>query len=197
MYRYIIPSLALLFLSSCSTRKVKETHLAQTTVTEKDILISQTNQSYSDASILGPGGFLIRETNPLQSFEEEVSNLDGVSLDEATGRLIIRQNILFAFNSSKVKESAVKTLSDIVTAFNKLDNAYLRIYGHADNVGTESYNKALSKRRAEAVASILIELGVSEDHIETIPEGELSPIASNSNEEGRAKNRRVEFKVVQ
>ena len=71
------------------------------------------------------------------------------------------------------------------------------IVGHTDYIASNAYNMKLSKRRAEAVKAKLIELGLDPSRIvETIARGEEEPIADNSTTEGRAKNRRVEFKLV-
>ena len=198
MYRTLHLALlaVLFFLSSCSTRQVPERQ-ALSIITEKDQLLSTTNLEYSDASVVGAGASLIKSTGSLDEFHREVRDIEGVTFNDATGTLSIQQYILFDFNSYKPKKSAIKPLSKIVEAFNKLDNAILHITGHTDNVGSSNYNQRLSERRAETIRLILVELGISEDKLEVSGDGELSPVSSNDTEEGRALNRRVEFKVIQ
>jgi len=70
------------------------------------------------------------------------------------------------------------------------------ICDYTDNVGSEESNKLLSENRAKAVKDYLITKGISADRITAIGYGELSPVADNDSEEGRAVNRRVEFKVI-
>ncbi|MEL6358078.1 MAG: OmpA family protein, partial [Bacteroidota bacterium] len=65
--------------------------------------------------------------------------------------------------------------------------------GHTDHVGTEDYNLKLSQRRATAVRQALIEMGIGEERLTAIGQGESAPIADNSTPEGKAMNRRVEF----
>ena len=83
------------------------------------------------------------------------------------------------------------------------NNPYLKITieSHTDNKGSDEYNMDLSKRRAESAKSFLLRQGISSNRIETNYFGESKPAAQNTNkdgsdsEEGRAKNRRTEFKV--
>ena len=70
------------------------------------------------------------------------------------------------------------------------------ITGYTDNVGAPDYNSALSLKRAEAVRDYLISLGADPTKFEVSGAGEAKPIADNSTDEGRAKNRRVEVLVI-
>jgi outer membrane protein OmpA-like peptidoglycan-associated protein len=74
--------------------------------------------------------------------------------------------------------------------------AYVEIIGHTDDVGDDEYNLELSKQRAEAVRDYLVETGADASKIVALGAGEKQPIASNTTEEGRAKNRRVEVRVL-
>lgn len=194
MHKYIILSALVLSLGSCASKSPRN---PSPIMTEKDYLMLENNSTYSDATIIGLGALLVRETRPQISFEDEVRHIEGVEIDEATGRLIVHQHILFDFNSDEVKKEAIRPLSEIVEAFNNLPKASIQIYGYTDNLGSESYNLALSERRANSVAQVLAELGIHEDKIEAIGRGERDPIASNDSEYGRSRNRRVEFKVLQ
>ena len=69
------------------------------------------------------------------------------------------------------------------------------IVGHTDNIGNQEYNLDLGRRRAQAVADILIAEGVPANRLSVSSLGKERPIADNSTEEGRARNRRVEFHV--
>jgi outer membrane protein OmpA-like peptidoglycan-associated protein len=70
------------------------------------------------------------------------------------------------------------------------------IIGHTDNSGSDEYNNRLSERRAEAVKTFTINQGIGASRINTRGKGESEPIADNSTEEGKAKNRRVEIVIV-
>jgi OOP family OmpA-OmpF porin len=73
----------------------------------------------------------------------------------------------------------------------------VRIEGHTDSVGTDKYNEKLSDERAKAVLDYVVEHGVSADRLESKGYGEASPIGDNETDEGREKNRRVEFKIIE
>src|SRR5690606_17780031 len=73
----------------------------------------------------------------------------------------------------------------------------IRIEGHTDDVGDEAVNQRLSEQRAASVEAALVSRGVSEDRLETRGYGESQPTAPNRSAAGRAKNRRVEFIIVE
>jgi len=72
----------------------------------------------------------------------------------------------------------------------------VRITGHTDDIGSERDNQILSEGRANAVRDALISRGIAATRIEAVGKGENEPIADNATEEGRAKNRRVEFMIT-
>jgi OOP family OmpA-OmpF porin len=77
----------------------------------------------------------------------------------------------------------------------KCPDASIEIGGHTDSDGSEAYNKRLSQSRASAVKSYLTNKGMSENRLTAVGYGELDPVANNGTKEGKAKNRRIEFKV--
>jgi outer membrane protein OmpA-like peptidoglycan-associated protein len=105
--------------------------------------------------------------------------------------------ILFAFNSSEIDPESYDVLDQIVKIF-KLNNSWtIEVAGHTDNVGDDSYNQKLSLRRAISVRKYLTQKGIDGNRLIAIGYGETEPIASNDTKEGRAQNRRVEFKIVE
>jgi outer membrane protein OmpA-like peptidoglycan-associated protein len=70
------------------------------------------------------------------------------------------------------------------------------VYGHTDSTGSDSYNLALSQRRAASVADYLSARGVQSARLGTRGFGETQPVADNETEQGKAANRRVEIKLV-
>jgi outer membrane protein OmpA-like peptidoglycan-associated protein len=79
--------------------------------------------------------------------------------------------------------------------FEKYGNTTIVVAGHTDSVGSESYNRSLSNRRASNVAAYLEDLGVRGSRIDAVGHGESQPRASNSSASGRQQNRRVELRV--
>ena len=79
---------------------------------------------------------------------------------------------------------------------NKHPEYDLAIEGHTDSQGDDAMNLDLSKRRAKRAMDYLISKGISKDRLSSEGFGETRPVADNSTSEGRAQNRRVEFRIV-
>lgn len=128
------------------------------------------------------------EINKLEALKEESPEEMTIVLDDRA--------LNFDFDKSFVKPQYDEMLTNLKEFITK-NNYELTIVGHTDYIASNEYNMRLSKRRAEAVKAKLIELGLDPSRIAGIvPRGEEEPIADNSTTEGRAKNRRVEFKLV-
>lgn len=98
----------------------------------------------------------------------------------------------FGFDSVELKPAMERALQN--TAENLKDRAgvdRIEIIGYTDSQGSAEYNRELSRRRAEAVADYLANLGIDRDLMSVSGRGEADPVASNATEEGRARNRRV------
>lgn len=110
----------------------------------------------------------------------------------------ILQQVHFAFGSATILPESFPMLQEI-TNFLKANKAIKRmsIDGHTDNRGSAEINKKLSGDRAKAVMTWLVQHGVEAKRLEAHGYGLEKPIEDNSTDEGRAKNRRVEFKIVQ
>lgn len=104
--------------------------------------------------------------------------------------------ITFATDSANIQPQFRPTLDQVSEVLADNPKTFVDVYGHTDSTGTDSYNQALSERRARSVADYLSGHGVNAARIGTRGYGETQPIASNDTEEGRAANRRVEIKVV-
>ena len=102
----------------------------------------------------------------------------------------------FDFDSADLRPETTVALDLIAEVM--LENPYvkLRIHAHTDAIGDDKYNLELSHRRARAVKEYLVKLGVPPPSIRFRGYGASQPIGDNSTEEGRARNRRVEFVVV-
>ncbi len=104
-------------------------------------------------------------------------------------------NITFDFNSSEIKPSVYKILSDAADTIDDYDNTSVKVSGHTDATGDVAYNLDLSKRRAISVADFLVRHGVDRSRVSTAGYGEAKPIATNDTAMGRAQNRRVEIRL--
>ncbi|MEQ9186781.1 MAG: OmpA family protein [Cryomorphaceae bacterium] len=114
---------------------------------------------------------------------------------------IVFRNILFDFDRSFLREESIQELNKVSNYLSNKNEVELRIDGHADFLGTEEYNLALSERRAKTAHDYLIEQGISDARLTYQFFGEAVPIAPNANAdgsdnpEGRQLNRRCEFKM--
>jgi len=110
-------------------------------------------------------------------------------------RETLNGSALFGVDSAELSPEGFQALDDLVGRIGEVDGAgSIEIVGHTDDSGSEEYNQQLSAKRAKLVREFL-EDNISGMSITSSAQGELSPIADNSTEEGRAKNRRVEVIV--
>jgi len=103
--------------------------------------------------------------------------------------------ILFEINEARIRSQSYPVLEEAVRQMQEHAKATLMIHGYTDITGTTSYNKALSKKRANAVKNYLHKKGVKSHSMKTFGHGAKYPAASNATSEGRARNRRVELKL--
>ncbi len=105
--------------------------------------------------------------------------------------------ILFASSSANLSARSNATLDALAKVAKGCSKGRIRVEGHTDSTGRASFNKTLSERRAMAVANYLTKAGVKKDRVEAVGYGQEKPVASNNTAQGRAKNRRIEFTVVE
>jgi outer membrane protein OmpA-like peptidoglycan-associated protein/outer membrane protein W len=104
--------------------------------------------------------------------------------------------VQFESGSDKITSGSFATLDDAAETLKARSQVRVEIQGYTDNTGKPESNLALSEKRAQSVKNYLVGKGVSASQLETKGYGEASPIADNSTKEGRAKNRRIDFKVL-
>ena len=108
-------------------------------------------------------------------------------------------NRIIEFESGKatLTEPGMAILDQMVVALRQLGGLRVEVIGHTDNAGSRAGNLSLSQARAEAVRNYIVGRGIKADAIAVSGEGPDRPVADNRTPEGRARNRRIEFKVVQ
>ena len=105
-------------------------------------------------------------------------------------------NVLFGFDQSTLSANAKSNLDNLIVVLESYPETDIEVQGHTDSKGRVSYNQSLSERRASAVAEYLALKNVNTNRLTIIGFGELLPKYLNDTEEGRAKNRRVEFLIT-
>ena len=105
--------------------------------------------------------------------------------------------LLFNTDSATLRPESQEQLTNIAEILKAYPNDHIKIGGYTDNTGDPQSNLNLSQERANGVMAELVNLGISPDRLEAQGYGEQFPVADNSTEEGRAKNRRVSMRVTQ
>ena len=111
----------------------------------------------------------------------------------SVNEIFVLDNIQFESSKYDLNMTSLQELDRLATYLMKNDRLKLFIYGHTDNLGDAAANQLLSENRAAAVSQYLVQKGVNSDRIWTRGYGQSKPIADNTTDEGRAKNRRVAF----
>lgn len=114
-------------------------------------------------------------------------------LDETLARRIIE----FESGKATLTDSGKGILNEMAAAMQKVKGKKVEVIGHTDNVGLRDSNLALSHARAQAVRSYLADRGISQDMVMVSGQGPDRPVAENSSADGRARNRRIEFRIAQ
>jgi len=109
------------------------------------------------------------------------------------GLVITLGDVLFDTNKAQLKSGSTRSLQKLADFLKQYPQRKARIEGYTDSTGGADYNQGLSDRRAKAVRTSLVDMGISNDRIATQGYGEESPVASNDNAAGRQLNRRVEI----
>jgi len=120
-----------------------------------------------------------------------------VKLQENLDDLIEGKVVEFELNSDVLTPKGIALLDEILVALEKFPNVPIEISGHADSQGDAAANLDLSKRRAQTVLDYLVAHGEDTNRFAVVGYGETRPIADNSTAEGRARNRRIEFKALE
>jgi outer membrane protein OmpA-like peptidoglycan-associated protein len=140
------------------------------------------------------GSYMDKQENELR----QVMRDSGVTVTRKGEDIILNMpgNVTFRSGSADLNTQFFKVLDGVAAVAKKYDKTIIEIAGHTDNVGSAGYNMQLSLRRADTVSRYLSGRGVAASRIMTAGGGEDHPIASNSTEQGRAANRRVEVTLA-
>ncbi|EOV9657480.1 OmpA family lipoprotein [Cronobacter turicensis] len=119
----------------------------------------------------------------------------GVSVTRSGDNIILNMpnNVTFDSSQANLKPAGANTLTGVAMVLKEYPKTAVNVVGYTDSTGGQALNMKLSQQRAESVASALITQGVAANRIRTSGMGPANPVASNSTEEGKAQNRRVEI----
>jgi outer membrane protein OmpA-like peptidoglycan-associated protein len=135
----------------------------------------------------------IRVPNTTQSSDTSITiTLDSVGV----GSVATIEDIYFDFNKATLKPESFFSLDGLADLLRKNTKWVVRIEGYTDSIGTIEFNKQLSLERAQSVVQYLVSKHIDMGRLEAVGFGPENPIADNDTEEGRQKNRRVQFRIV-
>jgi len=146
------------------------------------------------------------EVNAPADPEEERFNYPDLCLQPVPPQVnetFVIENVYYDFNKSVLKPESFPALDEVVRMLNTYPAMVVEIGAHTDNIGSGSYNQKLSEARAKSVVTYLISKGIDESRLKAKGYGETVPIEPNKtpegkdNPNGREKNRRTEFKVLE
>lgn len=158
-------------------------------VVEREVLVEK---DFADSDGDGVVDGVDQCPNTLEGLE--VDSVGCVKTDKEQSVVLL--GVTFDFNSDRLTANARDLLVRTADALKGQPDLSVELAGHTDSVGAEEYNRQLSQKRAESVRNYLIDLGVSPDQLTATGYGESDPVRSNETEEGRERNRRVEFNVL-
>jgi len=120
-----------------------------------------------------------------------------LEIDTDKGELKLLEPVQFETGTAEIKSGSYSLLDEVVSVLKDMPDIRMAVHGHTDNRGGAAFNRDLSQRRAQAVVKYLVDKGISVERLDAKGFGPDRPVATNDTAEGRAQNRRVEFKVLQ
>ena len=148
-------------------------------------------------AIGGTAGAFIGRRMDRQAAEIQKAIPNAEVIREGEGIIVkFDSGILFDFDKTALKDAAKANVQSLASSLNQYPDTDIKIIGHTDSKGTETYNQGLSERRAAAVKAYAVSQGVPSSRLVTIGKGFSEPIADNETDAGRAANRRVEIVIV-
>lgn len=166
-------------------------------------LRKKTDPHTEEAPAAGPGESKLDTAAPGDAMSRYIVPAEGTpaALDLKIDRTRPKQSIhmdliTFASDSAKLNPDARIVLKHIAPQLMAAADFEIEVIGHTDNTASAAHNQKLSQARAQRVADELIQLGVASTRLTVTGRGEYDPIAPNTTEEGKRKNRRIEFKLT-
>ncbi len=135
--------------------------------------------------------------NDIKQRDNKINEIKEQEAKDILTKAFSLTDVKFKNGSATLTKESKKRLDKTAEVIKEYSNFHYAIHGHTDNRGNENYNIKLSAKRAEAVKAYLVSKGVPANILETKGIGSAEPIADNNTKEGRSKNRRVEFIILE
>ncbi len=132
-----------------------------------------------------------------KAFEQISTNMSVISVEELknSGKAIKIENIFFDSGKFDLKEESHEALNLLYRFMHANPEVMVEINAHTDDIGSDHFNQELSLKRASSVVDYLVGIGIEQSRLLPQGFGETQPVAPNNTEEGRALNRRVDFRI--
>lgn len=148
----------------------------------------------------GAGGYAVGHMMDKQEkdMRDALATSEAASVSREGNLLAVtfKGDVTFDTNSTEIRPGLYSEINRVAHILNQYPDTFIRVEGHTDSKGSDEYNMNLSRRRAEAVKTLLVQRGVAASRIEVVGYGKTMPVATNDTEAGRQKNRRVEIKIA-
>lgn len=131
------------------------------------------------------------------SVKPSASPVDPTVCQQLFGDLLDKRTIQFEAGQATLELDSIGLLDQLAETALRCQTATIEIVGHTDSDGDASFNQTLSERRAQAVVDFLVKAGLPASRFKPMGHGSDQPIATNDTDEGKAKNRRIDFIVRQ
>jgi outer membrane protein OmpA-like peptidoglycan-associated protein len=155
--------------------------------TGKDYIFNVNRKGY----LFYSDNFLLSQKTPDSTYEKNIP-LQPLEVNAS----IVLNNIFFETNKFDLDPKSQIELDKVVQLLSENATVKIEISGHTDNVGNPADNLTLSRNRAKSVVNYLIGKGIATQRLIAKGYGETKPVADNKTEEGKAKNRRTELKII-
>jgi outer membrane protein OmpA-like peptidoglycan-associated protein len=129
-----------------------------------------------------------------EELQRQITDLQAKNTER--GLVLTLGDVLFATNTATLNAGGTANLVKLAVFMNKYPTRTAAIEGYTDSVGSDSYNQALSQRRADSVKSYLVAQGIDSSRLTSAGKGEGAPVSDNSTSTGRQQNRRVEVIIA-
>lgn len=172
----------------------RQTVMAQARTQEANVAREQAQQARSEAQAALTEAQ--RAQMEREDVERQLQSLKDLNAKRTERGLVLTLgDVLFDVDKSTLKPGAMNTMDRLANFLKQGEGRSVVVEGHTDSTGSEEHNMELSRMRADAVRTALVERGVKADQIQATGKGESTPVASNDNAGGRQQNRRVEIVI--
>lgn len=181
-----------------AAQKAKRDSLANARKTKRDSMAAARKAKMDSIALARKAKADEKKAKAAADKKKKTSELDKLASEPLKkGQNIVLRDVYFETASFKLKKESYTELNKLVSILKKNPKSKVEISGHTDNTGDAGKNMTLSKNRARAVYNYVVSKGIPKKQLVHKGYGQTKPIADNKTEEGKAKNRRTEFKVLE